>query len=42
MFDLAPASAYFPTGQVIVPLQAAVESPCIDPYFPAAHEVQDD
>ena len=35
VFVLAPARAYFPTGQVNVPVQAAVCKPAVDPYVPA-------
>jgi len=39
VFDVAPARAYFPIGQIIVPVHVALVRPGVDPYFPAAHGV---
>ena len=35
--NVAPATAYFPTGQVIVPLQVGDFNPVVAPYVPAGH-----
>jgi hypothetical protein len=35
VFEVAPARAYLPAGQVIVPLQVAVVNLVVDPYVPA-------
>jgi hypothetical protein len=35
VFDVAPARAYFPIGQVIVPVHEALVKRVVDPYVPA-------
>ena len=35
--NVAPATAYFPTGHVIVPLQVGDFNPVMAPYVPAGH-----
>ena len=40
--NVAPATAYFPTGQVIVPLQVGDFNPVVAPNVPAGHNAHVD
>ena len=40
--DVAPATAYFPTGHVIVPVHVGDFNPVVDPYVPAGHNAHVD
>ena len=40
VFDVAPARAYLPTGQVKVPVHEAVVKRVVDPYVPAGQLIQ--
>ena len=40
VFDVAPARAYLPSGQVTSPVQSLEVSPVVEPYFPAGHLAQ--
>jgi hypothetical protein len=40
--DVAPATAYFPTGQVIGPLQVGDFNPVVDPNVPTGHNAHVD
>jgi hypothetical protein len=39
ILDGAPATAYFPAGQVNVPVHVALVKPAVDPYVPAGQSV---